>query len=292
MLSFGRQAGWQVRHSHTQSVAGFNRLFLTSPSIHTRQRLTSPLLQIQARHSLASYQKPIQRGTLHFYSTTTVEHNHTSSSYKDSKVPIWQIVVPFGAAGLAVLYYNRRPLSLEDSQPLDREGREARNLPRFAQSVEDVEEEEKRLHRNAFLRTFYRIGGILQDYIIEPLGTTKRFIVLIFLFAPVILTMPMILVGRFREGGRRISKDDGGTRWGARWWYGFLVKQMERAGPTFIKVGHIYPLGILNIDTLPVTACAMGRIPTRSFPERIVRFTGQTPLQWKASLIETYQKGH
>jgi aarF domain-containing kinase len=27
-----------------------------------------------------------------------------------------------------------------------------------------------------------------------------------------------------------------GDRWGAVWWYGFLVASMEAAGPTFIKV--------------------------------------------------------
>jgi len=80
----------------------------------------------------------------------------------------------------------------------------------------------------------------LTIYIFEPLGTTKRFIVLALLFIPVILTAPMLLVGRRREGGRRrgrrLSKKDKGQRWGAVWWFGFLVKQMERAGPTFIKV--------------------------------------------------------
>lgn len=291
MLSFGRQAGRQVRTCHKQCVAPFhrsraNQLHFLSPSIHTIQRSNWPLLQQkQARKDLTSSRKPSDRGFLQYYSTLTVKH--TSSSYNDKKssIPRWQIIVPLGAAGLALLYYNRQPLSLEDSQPLDPEGREARNLPQFAQSVEDVEEEEKRLHRNAFLRTFYKFGGILQDYIIEPLGTTKRFIVLVFLFVPVILTMPMILVGRFREGGRRrgrrISKDDGGTRWGARWWYGFLVKQMERAGPTFIKVSRLFlssstPLPSPPIDMgnltfpFPPSACTMGWIPARSFSQRIV----------------------
>ena len=27
-----------------------------------------------------------------------------------------------------------------------------------------------------------------------------------------------------------------GDRWGAVWWYDLLVLQMERSGPTFIKV--------------------------------------------------------
>lgn len=148
--------------------------------------------------------------------------------------------MPLGTAGLAFLVLNRKPLALDDGKAVTAQDKKTEDFSQFAKSVEDVEDEEKRLHRNAFMRASYKLGDILQDYVIEPLGTTKRFIVLVFLFVPVILTMPMLLVGRFREGGRRrgrrIAKDDGGTRWGARWWYGFLVKQMERAGPTFIKV--------------------------------------------------------
>lgn len=112
----------------------------------------------------------------------------------------------------------------------------------FAKSVEELETEERRLHGNVIIRWLYVVGDALHYYIIEPLGTTKRFIVLVLLFAPVILTMPMLLVGRRREGGRRrgrrVPKTEGGQRWGALWWYAFLVKQMERAGPTFIKLAQ------------------------------------------------------
>lgn len=75
-------------------------------------------------------------------------------------------------------------------------------------------------------------------YIIEPLLVFRRFIVLAVLFAPVILAMPMLVVGRelsyTDDEGRRID----GVRWGALVWYQFLVKQMERAGPTFVKLGQ------------------------------------------------------
>ncbi|KAN0060217.1 hypothetical protein ACQY0O_007546 [Thecaphora frezii] len=96
--------------------------------------------------------------------------------------------------------------------------------------------------RNIVVCIVLRIGSFFHNYIIEPLGTAKRFIVLVFLFAPVILTAPMLMVGHRRQGGRRrgrrVSKREQGERWGALWWYGFLVKQMERAGPTFIKLAQ------------------------------------------------------
>jgi aarF domain-containing kinase len=42
----------------------------------------------------------------------------------------------------------------------------------------------------------------------------------------------MLLVGSPEE---RLQ----GDKWGAVWWYEFLVAQMDRAGPTFIKVRGI-----------------------------------------------------
>lgn len=74
-----------------------------------------------------------------------------------------------------------------------------------------------------------RIVQILREYIWEPIRTTTRFIHLAVLFVPVIFAMPMLLVGK---ADQRL----GGDRWGAVWWYGFLVGQMQAAGPTFIKV--------------------------------------------------------
>ena len=69
--------------------------------------------------------------------------------------------------------------------------------------------------------------ALLQSHVVEPILIAKRFIYLLFLFAPVILSSPMLLVGRI---------DKKGDRWGAVWWYGLLVSRMEAAGPTFIKV--------------------------------------------------------
>ncbi len=80
--------------------------------------------------------------------------------------------------------------------------------------------------------------ALLNRYLLEPALTLVRFIHLALLFGPVILTAPMLLVGSTTVQSRRGARPTGGEeeRWGAVWWYGFLVKQMERAGPTFIKV--------------------------------------------------------
>lgn len=72
----------------------------------------------------------------------------------------------------------------------------------------------------------------LDSYIYEPIATGFRFLHLVIIFVPVIVTVPAIWVGRRR-------KDRDNERSGTLWWYGFLVRSMERAGPAFIKVGIV-----------------------------------------------------
>jgi aarF domain-containing kinase len=69
----------------------------------------------------------------------------------------------------------------------------------------------------------------LDVYIWEPICTGFRFLHLIFIFVPVILTVPAIWLGPRR-------KDRDNERSGTLWWYWFLVSSMQRAGPAFIKV--------------------------------------------------------
>ena len=65
--------------------------------------------------------------------------------------------------------------------------------------------------------------------IVEPLATTFRFLHLVIIFVPVLATIPVIWFGTRR-------KDRDNERAGTLWWYNFLVRSMERAGPAFIKV--------------------------------------------------------
>ena len=66
-------------------------------------------------------------------------------------------------------------------------------------------------------------------YIVEPIATGLRFLHLVFIFAPVLVTIPVIWLGK-----RQPNKDN--ERSGTLWWYAFLVRSMERAGAAFIKV--------------------------------------------------------
>ncbi|KAE8440893.1 hypothetical protein EG329_006339 [Mollisiaceae sp. DMI_Dod_QoI] len=71
----------------------------------------------------------------------------------------------------------------------------------------------------------------LDRYLWEPVCTGLRFLHLVFIFVPVIVSVPAIWVGSR-------DKERGGERKGCLWWYAFLVRGMERAGPAFIKLGQ------------------------------------------------------
>ncbi|KAG0156509.1 hypothetical protein PDIDSM_3688 [Penicillium digitatum] len=84
-------------------------------------------------------------------------------------------------------------------------------------------------------------------YVYDPIATGLRFVHLVVIFIPVVATVPAIWLGRKVQ-------DRDGARSGTLWWYRFLVKAMERAGPAFIKLGQwaasrtdIFPPEMCNI---------------------------------------------
>lgn len=72
------------------------------------------------------------------------------------------------------------------------------------------------------------IWKFLDRYLIEPVATGFRFLYLCIIFVPVIVTVPVMWLGP-------TNKDRDNERSGTLWWYGFLVRSMERAGAAFIK---------------------------------------------------------
>ncbi|KDQ63288.1 hypothetical protein JAAARDRAFT_29306 [Jaapia argillacea MUCL 33604] len=102
-----------------------------------------------------------------------------------------------------------------------------------------------------------RISRFLRDCILEPIQTGQRFIYLVFIFLPVMISAPMLLVGKPEPGLN-------GDRWGAVWWYDYLVLQMTRAGPTFVKLSQ---WAASRADLFPTALCErMGRLHSRGKP--------------------------
>ncbi|KAK2779442.1 hypothetical protein FQN52_002456 [Onygenales sp. PD_12] len=88
---------------------------------------------------------------------------------------------------------------------------------------------------------------LIDQYVIEPVATAMRFLHLVAIFVPVLVAVPVIWVGR-----RDRSRDN--ERWGTLWWYGFLVRGMERAGAAFIKLGQ---WAASRSDIFPPELCAV-----------------------------------
>ncbi len=82
---------------------------------------------------------------------------------------------------------------------------------------------------HGFRRFRQGIVLLLDIYVWEPICTGFRFLHLVVIFVPVILTAPAIWLGP-----RQKDRDNESS--GALWWYRFLVNAMERGGPAFIKV--------------------------------------------------------
>ncbi|KAK3316638.1 hypothetical protein B0H66DRAFT_299997 [Apodospora peruviana] len=117
-------------------------------------------------------------------------------------------------------------LSEEDNTGTDKTS-EIRMLEASREEMKKVVDENDR----GLTRLRHQIVLFLDLYIWEPICTGVRFLQLVVIFVPVILTVPTIWVGR-----RQPDRDN--ERTGTLWWYNFLVKAMEWAGPSFIKLGQ------------------------------------------------------
>lgn len=97
-------------------------------------------------------------------------------------------------------------------------------------------------------RRFRRaIWRFVDTYIVEPIATGLRFLHLLVIFVPVIVTVPAVYFG-----ARRPDKDN--ERSGTLWWYWFLVSSMERAGAAFIKLGQ---WAASRTDIFPTEMCVV-----------------------------------
>ncbi|WWC97449.1 hypothetical protein V866_004329 [Kwoniella sp. B9012] len=151
-----------------------------------------------------------------------------------------------GGVGLgAVVYFYRRPVKNDSAVEMDYISLQPDTEGPIEEDIVAISPSEPPL----------TILRVIQLYILEPFATIFRFFHLAFLFGPVILTTPMLLVGkperRRRRSGKPVSGDEE-ENWGAIWWYSFLVKQMERAGPSFIKLGQ---WAASRADLFPAELC-------------------------------------
>ena len=126
-------------------------------------------------------------------------------------------------------------------------------------------------------RVWKEVYLFMDTWVFEPIATTLRFLHLVVIFVPVIGTMPLIWLGK----RQRNHYDE---RSGTLWWYSFLVRSMERAGPAFIKVSPTAPTrqdfetdfcisslgnGQLREQTSSLKKCATPCPPSIQMPQHI-----------------------
>ncbi|KOS20067.1 ABC1 family protein [Escovopsis weberi] len=115
-------------------------------------------------------------------------------------------------------------------------------------------------------RIVRQVTLFLHLYIWEPLCTGARFLHLVAIFVPVIITIPVAFLGP-----RQPDRDN--ERSGTLWWYGFLVESMEWAGPAFIKLGQ---WAASRTDIFPLEMCdTMSRLHSNA-PAHPMRVTRET----------------
>lgn len=195
-----------------------------APSNHIRQGTFS---FSRPRFKSPSY-PPLTLRFLHHGRFTCQDDAVTSSSSRFSfrRIPPYRFLAISAAASIAIV-----------AQTLDDDAREGPDDGlTLEQHLLDTSEDERRdqtfgvnRERSIFYRYCRRIKIAFLRYIYEPIATGLRFIQLVVMFVPIFVTIPVVYIG-----ARDPKRDN--ERSGTLWWYSFLVRQMERAGATFIKV--------------------------------------------------------
>lgn len=209
-----------VRTRNPQACFILSMVFRWCVSPSLRSFRLSPGTVVNATSSPTAHHVLIKRGSLH---SSSAPLSSTSRLNSRTWMKLW--LFPFG--GGILLYVSSNPqlqLPLVFASPtlIPCTGNQSSIRHPLHNNMIGSPAEVRRPILSQVLNLFL-------DYIWEPFLTARRFVHLFYLFLPVIITAPMLLVGM-------PEKKLHGDRWGAVWWYELLVSKMEAAGPTFIKV--------------------------------------------------------
>ncbi|KAF9116578.1 hypothetical protein BGX27_001434 [Mortierella sp. AM989] len=167
---------------------------------------------------------------------------HNSSARKPYEV--WHYVIP-AVVTQGGLSFFASGIHLE---PRDPSGHHLPNT-KLAQAIPYVKTEIVSVAQNPsfWKRLKQYLEDMLDDYVLHPILTIWRFGVLAVIFLPLIVAAPALFMGE-----RTKELDD--ERSGAIWWYSLLVRHMEMAGPTFIKLSQ---WAASRTDIFPKQMCEM-----------------------------------
>ncbi|KAI9300044.1 hypothetical protein BJ944DRAFT_257988 [Cunninghamella echinulata] len=106
-----------------------------------------------------------------------------------------------------------------------------------------IQNTNKKTKKKKMLRLLHSFLRFLDEWLLEPILTLRRLLHILLLFTPVIITSPAIFLG---------SPVNDNDKSGTIWWYGFIAAQMEKAGPSFIKLAQWIAS---RTDLFPMSLC-------------------------------------
>jgi aarF domain-containing kinase len=204
-----------------------------------------------------------------FYGSTSRSHHYGRQSHGSFSPRFGRGKILFAAATTL------SPVAFVELSEKDNGGTDETAESRMLKASRDEIAKTLREDERGIKRFGHGIILFIDNYIWEPICTGFRFIHLVVIFVPVILTVPAIWLG-----SRDPKRDN--ERAGTLWWYWFLVRQMERAGPAFIKLGQ---WAASRSDIFPTEMCEVmsqlhSHAPAHSMrqTEKIIRraFDGRT----------------
>lgn len=244
-MTFVLGVGRLCKHSSNSPLPSPRTIFRNTS--HHASRISSKTAFLPLRQRLSSPHARLPKRTY-----TTASHRarsflqHLRSKFRPPPLP------PNGGRRLLYASLGTSALtpaalvSISESHDSDEDGRtgEQTMLDASRQEIDHALPEWVADSNHGVRRGIY---VFLDTWVMEPVATGFRFLHLLVIFVPVFLTVPAIWMGA------RLNERDG-ERSGTLWWYGFLVKSMERAGAAFIKLGQwaasrtdIFPEEMCNV---------------------------------------------
>ncbi|KAK9369988.1 ABC1 family-domain-containing protein [Lipomyces kononenkoae] len=200
-------ASSRLRIQHGQATS---RILPDFRNFSTRQKLSVSPRQQKITPDLRNHNQPVRNILSHNFRT------YRSTITRNSLLSL-----------LVLLFFDE--VKCEDYFPsLDQVNERSNDYETREDYLLSVSDEVQPLPvNNAILKRVYVIVHSIKNSV----ATWCRFLNLVVIFVPVIAGSPAILFGH------RISDSENETT-GALWWYKLLTRSMERAGPTFIKLGQ------------------------------------------------------
>ncbi|KAF9144537.1 hypothetical protein BGX30_012477 [Mortierella sp. GBA39] len=231
------------------TIASLRRGSLT-PSLQAdsvANRLQKATKTLTQQRLGSTFTQPLSLSSNAKYATTrhTRQTRHSSALARISPSPGWQhyVIPAVVTQGSLALFGPGILLEARDLPVHHQHAKPAHPIPYIKTEIIKEAAQDPSFWR----RLRHQLEDLWEDYVVHPVLTIWRFGVLALIFLPLIVTVPAVFIG---ERNKELSDERSGTLW----WYSLLVKHMELAGPTFIKLSQ---WAASRTDIFPTQLCIM-----------------------------------